>query len=199
MPRLRLAPGKKDVRKNVIHAQRIQQTRVQIPAVAFPNYLNRNNQVSLIPMFFKKERDRDFDDIKDEVIEDEPVRLQPQIRTREEMPTHQDAGAPLFVKVDKYRDLIASVQELKLYLGATRSIFALFTDLEAVRAESLNVLRATVQRLERTITEMDTELLRPRGVSVPEQDAAEVHHIENSLNDLHQQLHGLKRELQGLK
>ncbi|HLC68159.1 MAG TPA: hypothetical protein VJI12_04765 [archaeon] len=150
-------------------------------------------------MFFKKERDRDFDDIKDEVIEDEPVRLQPQIRTREEMPTHQDAGAPLFVKVDKYRDLIASVQELKLYLGATRSIFALFTDLEAVRAESLNVLRATVQRLERTITEMDTELLRPRGVSVPEQDAAEVHHIENSLNDLHQQLQGLKRELQGLK
>jgi|SRR3989344_3790120 len=152
-------------------------------------------------MFFKKERDRDFENIKDEVMEDaeEPRRLQPEMRVREEMPTHKDPGAPLFVKVEKYRDLISSVNELKLYLGATRQVFALFNDLEAVRAESLNVLRATVQRLERTITEIDSELLRPRGISMQTEEVAEVNHIENSLGDLHKQLMDLKRELQELK
>ncbi len=159
-------------------------------------------------MFFsKKEKDRNLDDIKDMMDDEEtPVReskYEPRRAERqihEEIPTEREHAAPLFVKVDKYKELITSIHELKLYLGATKQVFALFNDLEAVRSETLNVMRATVQRLERTIVEMDTELLRPRGINVmPDKESADVGHIENSLTDLHKQLMELKRELQELK
>jgi hypothetical protein len=164
----------------------------------------------LIAMFFsKKERDRDFGEIKDLVEEDDPpvrhesqprhARAEPQF-AHEEIPSPRDTGAPLFVKVDKYRELMASIHEVKLYLGATKQVFSLFNDIESVRAESLNVLRATVQRLERTIVEMDSELLRPKGgIPSDRQEVAEVTHIESSLTDLHKQLMDLKRDLSDLK
>ena len=72
-------------------------------------------------MFFAHRDNRkksDLSEIKDamrlEPIEEMPV---------EEMPVERETGAPLFVKVDKYRDLIKSIQELKLYVASTKQVF----------------------------------------------------------------------------
>jgi len=56
-----------------------------------------------------------------------------------------------------------------------------------------------MQRLERSVIEMDAELLRPQGVTMTEEKSSEVTHIESSLTDLQKQLMDLKRELQGMK
>jgi hypothetical protein len=62
-------------------------------------------------------------------------------------------------------------------------------------------MRASVQRLERSVLEMDTGLLRPRGVDFSEmiESETEVRHIEDSLTDLQNQIASLRRELQDLK
>ena len=139
-------------------------------------------------MFFARKDDKKgMDDIKD-IMDLPPV---------EEIPVEREVGAPLFVKVDKYRDIIKSVQEMKLYVASTKQVFTALQEIESLRADTLNVLRATVQRLERSITEIDTELIRPHGVTVEE--SAEAGHIESSLTDLQKQLLDLKRELQEMR
>ena len=143
-------------------------------------------------MFFsRKDREKaGIDEIKD-------IMEMPQV---EEMPVvERETGAPLFVKVDKYRDIIKSVQEMKLFVASTKQVFTVLHEIESLRADTLNVLRATIQRLERSITEIDTELVRPHGVSVAAEESTEVTHIESSLNDLQKQLLDLKRELSEMK
>ena len=148
-------------------------------------------------MFFaRRDNNRkksDLGEIKDamrlEPIEELPV---------EELPVERETGAPLFVKVDKYRDLIKSIQELKLYVASTKQVFTVLHETESLRADTLNILRATLQRLERGIIEIDTELLRPYGAGEVT-ESAEVTHIETSLTDLQKQLLELKRELQEMK
>lgn len=146
-------------------------------------------------MFFHKEKARapDVEDIKGAMIEEAPALLEP-IPARE-----RETGAPLFVKVDKYRDIIKNVQEIKLFVASTKQVFGILHDVESLRADTLNVLRATLQRIERSMLEIDTELLRPYGASVAEAESGEAGHIESSLGELQRQLLELKRELQEMK
>jgi predicted RNase H-like nuclease (RuvC/YqgF family) len=149
-------------------------------------------------MFFgKKERDGNIDEIKDMMLEEEEEKEE--IPEREEVPTTRSEGAPLFVKVDKYKELISTIHELKLFLSSTKQLFALVNEIESVRGDAYNVLRATIQRLERSVTEMDTGLLRPRGIDTSyDRESSDVDHIESSLSDLHKQLMDLKREFSSL-
>ncbi len=150
-------------------------------------------------MFFSKDRKREMSQIKELVEEDEemPVAMPspaPVTRLKE-----KETAAPLFVKVDKYRDLITSIHEMKLYVSSTKQVFSVLQEVESLRSDALNVLRATLQRLERSVVEMDSELLRPQGVTLTEEKSSEVSHIESSLSELQKQLLDLKRELQGVK
>ena len=152
-------------------------------------------------MFFKKERE-DIKEIKEAVMPEEiPI---PEEFMREEVPRGEaspvdEKGAPLFVKVDKYKEVLRDVQELKVFISGMKQLFSILNDLENVRNDSLKIMRATMQRLERTVVEIDTELLRPRGFELPTHEEEDIHHIEDSLTDLQKQLATLRKELQELK
>jgi hypothetical protein len=60
-------------------------------------------------------------------------------------------------------------------------------------------MRATLQRLERGVVEIDAELLRPKGFDLPTHDEEDIHHMEDSLGDLQKQLAALRKELQQLR
>jgi hypothetical protein len=107
-------------------------------------------------------------------------------------------SAPLFVKVDKYKELLHGVNEIRAYLSSTKQVFTILQDIETIRSDALKVLRATLQRMEKSVVEVDSELLRPRGAEFPD-EPSEVTHMETSLNELQKQLVDLKRELQQLK
>ena len=65
----------------------------------------------------------------------------------------------------------------------------------------MKILKATTVKLEKTLTEIDYELLRPRGYETEELgvEEPEVMHLEESLSDLQKQLQEVKRELQELR
>jgi len=174
-------------------------------------------------MFFsKKDKNKDIDEIKkamDEGIKDDLDDFEDNLendfesnfekipgrnfnRRYEEAPTKKDQMvAPLFVKVDKYRELLTTVHEMKLFVSGIKQIFNVFQELESIRTEAIKVMQASVQRLERSVLEMDSELLRPRGVDFSElvESETEVKHIEDSLTDLQKQIAGMRRELHDLK
>jgi len=162
-------------------------------------------------MLFKKDRQpkgkkKDMEDIKRLVDEIQP---EPEADIVEEpmpedlMPIQEakppEIGAPLFVKVEKYRELLSGLQEMKLFVSSVKDIFSIMQEVESIRSDALNVLKVTVQRLEKSVIEIDTELLRPRGMTTPlTQGESEVRHIESSLSELQQQLVELKRDLQNM-
>ena len=136
----------------------------------------------------------DINEIKEAMLPEEPVPVQ-------NVQAIKTVSAPLFVKVDKYREILSGVQEMKIFISGTRQLFNVLHELETVRADAINIMRATIQRLEKSIVEIDAGLLRPRGVGMSDivQGNAEAQHLEESLTDLQTQLAGLRKELQELK
>ncbi|MBI4170277.1 MAG: hypothetical protein HY514_01170 [Candidatus Aenigmarchaeota archaeon] len=153
-------------------------------------------------MLFNKDHDvkKEMKDIKD-AIEEEPHFDEELAPPAPFKPFEQEQSAPLFVKVEKYHDVISGIQEMKLFVAAVKDIFAIMQELEQVRNDALNIMKVTVQRLEKSVVEMDAELLRPRGVSISPfpQGKAEAKHIESSLAELQKQLIELKQELRGMR
>lgn len=129
------------------------------------------------------------------MLPDEPAHIQ------EPRTVSAPTSAPLFVKVDKYREILSGIQEMKIFVSGTRQLFNVLHELETVRTDAINIMRATIQRLEKSIVEIDSELLRPRGVGVSDvvQGNVEAQHLEDSLTELQTQLAGLRKELQELK
>ena len=171
-------------------------------------------------MFFKNNKDNkdkkdDLKEIKEAMTSEDketegydPLGLEdlPETPSQSQLPKsyrmpEKDEGAPLFVKVDKYRSLIISVQEMKNYIAGLKQLFNVMYDIETMRGDTLKILKATTVKLEKTLTEIDYELLRPKGYETEELgvEEPEVMHLEESLSDLQRQLQELKRELQELR
>ncbi len=144
-------------------------------------------------MLFRK-RELGTEEIKESMLPEAPVFSAP---SHAEEP--KTFSAPLFVKVDKYREILSSVQEMKIFVSSTRQLFNVLHELETVRSDAISIMKATIQRLEKSVIEIDSGLLRPRGVSEIAHGNAETQHLENSLTELQAQLAGLRKELQELK
>ena len=161
-------------------------------------------------MIFRKKKDtrEDFSEIKnaidsdlDENDEPEPQPQPENAYQPEYAPPVQEESAPLFVKVDKYKEILTSIQEIKIFVSGMKQLFNIIHDLETVREEALKIMRATIQRFERCIVEIDTELLRPKGadIGIVPRGTEEVRHIETSLGDLQKQLSSLREDLKDFK
>lgn len=146
-------------------------------------------------MLFRRKEATDINDIKEAMLPEEPMHVQ------EPRAVSVPTSAPLFVKVDKYREILSGIQEMKIFVSGTRQLFNVLHELETVRSDAINIMRATIQRLEKSIVEIDSELLRPRGVGVSDvvQGNVEAQHLEDSLTELQTQLAGLRKELQEIK
>ena len=153
-------------------------------------------------MFFKRKphedkydkHDRQYEEIKNSM--DLPIEPAPE---EEFIQRKEPTSAPLFVKVEKYQSLLGSINEMRSFVSSMKQLFNVIYELEAVRADSLKIMRANIQRLEKNLLEIDSGLLRPKGLEMPAYTEGEVHHIEDSLGDLQRQLSDLRRELQELK
>ena len=110
-----------------------------------------------------------------------------------------EEAAPLFVKVEKYREVLGHLGEIKTFIGGIKQIFVLQDELDDIRTDALRMLRSSIQRLERSIAEVDAELLRPVGLESFPHGEVEMKHIEESLTRLQSQLSGLRKELETFK
>jgi len=124
-----------------------------------------------------------------------PISLSQPIIKSEEM------SAPLFVKLDKYKELASKVQEMRVYLGAIKQSFSILSELEIIRNDALKIVSATITKFERMVLEMDADLLKPVGVSWQDVGVKEpeVEHLDDALTDLQNQIKALRSELENLK
>ncbi|GEM_PF-2489571 len=107
--------------------------------------------------------------------------------------------APLFVKVERYKELLGTAQEVKALIQEIKQVFSVLSDLEGARDEAIKLLRISVQRLEHSMNEIDTELVKPVGYEPLPHGAAEIRHVEESLTNLQRNISGLRREVEAFR
>ena len=147
-------------------------------------------------MFFSKKENPELNEIKEAVEPSEPAVYDNNVYKKRT----EETDAPLFVKVEKYKEMLRSIREMLAFVSGVKQLFAVLNEIEAVRVDAINIMRATVQRLEKNMIQIDSELLRPKGFEFEEKvPESELYHIEDSLNDLQKQLGTLKKDLEELR
>lgn len=154
--------------------------------------------------FWSKPQKKDIEAVKQAVVPQE--RPQPM-----EMPKF-DLGklperprfAPLFIKIDRYQEILNSIENLKSILLGVRDLLNLMQQLDRIKIESETLLNKNIQEVILIISNMDKEFIRPKGVSVEDsvQDARDsmgYEKVGNYIGDLQRELDNLKSQLQTLR
>jgi len=105
--------------------------------------------------------------------------------------------APLFVKLDKYKQILNALVELKTTIAAIKNSFSVLNELERLKMESLKMIQASVDKMDKRLVALDSEFLRPSGFH--EEMPAEMYNSESIggvINDLRSQIEQLRAEIQ---
>lgn len=110
----------------------------------------------------------------------------------------QPAYAPLFVKIDRYRNIISSLGSIKAAMGLVKNSFSALSELDKARVQTMGLIRDALEKIEKKMDSLDNELVRPTGfntLSAPE-EYQDVHNVQATVADLKGQIQQLKGELQ---
>lgn len=104
--------------------------------------------------------------------------------------------APLFVKIDRYRNILRSLAELKTTLTLAKSALSTLDQMEKIKYDNLNLLAVAMNKIEKKLTALDSEFLRPTGFQEETNDIGEVENLQGVISDLQSQIQELKNEMQ---
>ena len=105
--------------------------------------------------------------------------------------------ASLFVKVEKYNELLGKLDELRSLVKSLRKSSTIFSALSSTLSEFEKLLSSTLNRTERILVELESLLVRPTGLeAVP---TPKTEGIDALLEKLNEVLKALKDELERTK
>jgi hypothetical protein len=107
-------------------------------------------------------------------------------------------SAPLFVRLDKYEEILNSLDYIKSALTTLKNSFAVLVDLEKLRDENLKLIQETLKNVSQRFSSLDAEFLRPVGFEGEPIKYPETSVLETTLADLKNQIECLKSQLEGL-
>lgn len=106
------------------------------------------------------------------------------------------AFAPLFVKIEKYRNVLSSINDLKTTIIMLKNALYIQRQIEGLRDENRKFLELAINKIDKKIVSLDTEFLKPRGFEEEFPPATyETEGLEGVVDDLKKQIEGLKSEL----
>jgi len=125
-----------------------------------------------------------------------PMPKEMPVMKRQEPAPDRPAFAPLFVKIDRYRNILSAMGQIRTSIAMIRNSFATLNELERARLETLKLIEEAVNKVEAKISSLDSELLRPTGAlpeAMPEYHDVET--VQATVADLQGQIKEMKSEL----
>jgi hypothetical protein len=117
-------------------------------------------------------------------------------------PVKSDHGkpqiAPLFVKMDKYRQILNTIGTLKTALMIVKNSLGTLRQIEKVRDDTFGIVNDIIEKMDDKLVDLDNNLLRPAGYHDGSEDSEEqkdIRTIEATVSDLQGQIEQLKSEL----
>jgi len=146
----------------------------------------------------------DIEEIKREVFKKpshEPMASGPlphEIIDLEKMIEETPKIAPLFVKIEKYKEILGSIQKLKLSLKNVQFLLAFKEQIKKIDTEADDLMLKTMQNLSQVISEFSMNFAIPRGVNyVPKPPLEEK--VDTSVSDLGAKITKLREELEKIR
>ena len=145
--------------------------------------------------FGKKKKD-DIKEVKEVVEPSRPIMQKPAELPAIDIPSVSEPKnfAPLFIKIDKYKEVLQKVQKMKNIVNNLNRLILLQDSIEKARADSIDSMKKNIQDFQTTVQTLDQELVRPRQMEpfIKDQQTQSVDtytkEIEGEVNKLKEQL-----------
>ncbi len=110
----------------------------------------------------------------------------------------QTSSAPLFVKIDRYRNILAALGAIKGAINLLSNSFAALNELDRARTQTMGVIRSALDKVGKKLDALDRDLVSPAGFSTrpTAEDYQDSRNVESTVADLKGQIQQLKDELQ---
>jgi vacuolar-type H+-ATPase subunit I/STV1 len=106
--------------------------------------------------------------------------------------------APLFVKLDRYRQILNTMNYLKNTMNMIKNTLSILNELEKIKSENLKLIEDTIEKADKKILTLDSEFMRPSGFIEEMPELSDVESLEATLVDLREQVNQLKSELRSM-
>lgn len=135
------------------------------------------------------------------------------IKVREEpIEIEKPSFAPLFVKIDRYRQILNAIGGLKTTMIMLKNSLMTLNELDKARNETFKIVQDAIGKLEGRLNSLDQELVRPSGFQerspvlsptisydvVDRPEYQDVETVEATIADLKGQIEQLKAELENI-
>ena len=146
----------------------------------------------------------DFEEIKKEVSRKslpEPIASNPlphEIIDLERMIEETPKIAPLFVKIEKYKEILESIHKLKTTLKNIQFLLAFKEQVKKIDMESDELLIKSMQNVNQFTNEFSMNFAVPRGINyIPKPPLEE--QVDSSVSDIGSKITRLREELDKIR
>ncbi|MBI4175601.1 MAG: hypothetical protein HY518_00200, partial [Candidatus Aenigmarchaeota archaeon] len=114
----------------------------------------------------------------------------------EKMPPPPKKSPPLFIKLDKYKDLVKDIQTLKSYSLSLRDALDALSDIEKELQEGLSVINRSLDTFTIILSAIDDKMLKTEDLTKGVTEAPE--EIDRYIKGVHQQIEKIREELKAI-
>lgn len=107
------------------------------------------------------------------------------------------ASPPLFIKIDKYRDVLKNVQELKSFSVGLRDAMDAIAEVEHELKAGMDIANKALDRFNTLLSLLDSKLMRIEGMEEGEVQTPK--EIDNYVKGLYDQIERIKHELRTIE
>jgi small-conductance mechanosensitive channel len=131
-------------------------------------------------------------DIDISIPEEPEVKTEKVRESRKEFP-------PLFVKLERYEEILNTLNEVKNTLNSLKNSFFILNESERIRTETIELIKESIDKVERRVVALDEVLLKPPGYEeMPQTEEFKTDEMRDVLSTLRLQIDQLKQELESL-
>jgi hypothetical protein len=104
--------------------------------------------------------------------------------------------APLFIKLDKYKNILHEMAELKMTMLTIKNTLAVVNEMDKLKTDSMKMIQDAITRVDKKLATLDTEFLKPTGYHdiMPQQMATQ--DMQSELDALRGQIEALRYEME---
>ena len=120
------------------------------------------------------------------------------IQKNKYMPPQSQKNVPLFIKVERYNEIIATIHNLRYYYIALKDAVEALIEIYDEVKRGLNLIENVLDNLNSKLTELDSKFLKPHGVEkIAEEKPMDrnLEEIEKYISDIHKYIEKLREQI----
>lgn len=159
-----------------------------------------------VRMFWGKKKEQEIKEIKEAVsgpqtmpLPAEPPKEMAELQKLElAPPSEKPRFAPLFVKIDRYREVLEDIQTLKSLLSDINNLISLRREVEKIKEELDALSEKNIQQFFNVTEALDDEFARPEAAG-PYIKEVKIDRVDKYISELQSELIKLQDQLKKLE